>query len=135
MFKTISHHWLDHNKDVGVFLLRLFVGLRLTYGVLDNVVSWHHMKAFEAFLAANQFPFPLVSAVVSVYAQLICGILIVIGYKIRFAALLMIFNFLVALVMVHRHDTIEGMTPALAMLFSSLLFFFYGAGRIAVRRT
>ena len=134
MNKIIPHQWLDQNKDLGVFLLRLFVGLRLVYGVADNVLSWEHMKAYESFLAANHFPFPLVSAVVSVYAQLICGLRILVGFQIRFAALLMIFNFLVALVMVHRHDTIEGMTPALAMLFCSVLFLFYGAGKIAVRR-
>ena len=127
------HQWLDRNKDVGIFLLRLFVGLRLIYGVTDNVFSWEHMKAFEAFLAANHFPFPLISAVVSVYAQLVCGILILIGYQIRIASLIMIINFLVALLMVHRNDTVEGMTPALAMLFGSAVFLFYGAGRIAVR--
>jgi hypothetical protein len=35
--------------------------------------------------------------------------------------------------MVHRNDTIEGMTPALAMLFSSVVFVFYGAGRFALK--
>jgi hypothetical protein len=46
----------------------------------------------------------------------------------------MIINFLVALVMVHLHDSFEGMTPALAMLFSSILFLFYGAGKFALKR-
>ena len=130
----VPHQWLDQNKDVGVLLLRAFVGLRLIYGVTDNVISWEHMKAFEGFLAANSFPLPLISAVLSVYAQLICGLMILIGFHIRIAALIMVINFLIALVMVHRTDTVEGMTPALAMLFSSLLFLFYGAGKIAVGR-
>ena len=130
----VPHQWLDQNKDVGVLLLRAFVGLRLIYGVTDNVISWEHMKAFEGFLAANSFPLPLISAVLSVYAQLICGLMILIGFHIRIAAFIMVINFLIALVMVHRTDTVEGMTPALAMLFSSLLFLFYGAGKIAVGR-
>ena len=46
----------------------------------------------------------------------------------------MIINFLVALVMVHARDSFEGMTPALAMLFSSILFLFYGAGKFALKR-
>ena len=130
----VPHQWLDQNKDVGVLLLRAFVGLRLIYGVTDNVISWEHMKAFEGFLAANSFSLPLISAVLSVYAQLICGLMILIGFHIRIAAFIMVINFLIALVMVHRTDTVEGMTPALAMLFSSLLFLFYGAGKIAVGR-
>jgi len=130
----MPHTWLNENKDVGLLLLRLFVGLRLIYGVTDNVISWEHMKAFEVFLQANHFPFPLLSAIISVYAQFICGVMIVVGYHIRFAALVMIFNFLIALIMVHRNDTVEGMTPALAILFCSLYFLFSGAGKISIDR-
>ena len=74
--KLLPERWLNSNKDVGILLLRLFIGLRLIYGVADNILSWDHMLAFRDFLAANQFPVPLFSAVLSVYAQLICGILI-----------------------------------------------------------
>lgn len=131
--KFIAHQWLDHNRDAGVLLLRIFVGLRLVYGVVDNVFSWKHMQAFEAFLEANHFPLPLYSAILSVYAQLVCGLMILTGFYIRAAALIMVVNFLIALIMVHRNDTVEGMTPALAMLFSSLLFVFYGAGKFALQ--
>ena len=92
------------------------------------------MLEFKAFLDKFNFPFPLISAVVSVYAQAIAGIMILLGWKIRIASILMIINFLVALIMVHRNDTFEGMTPALAILFSSLLFLFQGAGRISLDR-
>ena len=126
--------WLDRNKDVGVLLLRLFIGIRLLYGVQDNIFHWEKMKEFEAFLSQFNFPFPLVCAVVSVYAQAIAGLFILIGFKTRIASLLMVFNFLVALLMVHRNDTFEGMTPALAILFSCLLFFFQGAGKFSVDR-
>jgi len=33
-----------------------------------------------------------------------------------------------------NHDSFEDMTPALAMLFSSILFLFYGAGKFAPKR-
>jgi putative oxidoreductase len=125
--------WLDERRDLGVLLLRLFVGIRLVYGVVDNVLDWQRMLEFRDFLENFNFPWPLASAVVSVYAQLIAGILIVLGWKIRYAALLMIVNFLVALAMVHRGDRFEAMTPALAMLFASVLFLFQGPGRYAVR--
>ena len=125
-------HWLDSHKDIGIFLLRVFVALRLIYGVIDNVFSWDRMIEFRDFLAANGFPYPLLLAIVSVYAQLIAGLLILTGWKIRVASITMIINFGLALVMVHRNDTIEAMTPALFMLFCSILFLFEGAGRISL---
>lgn len=120
------------SPGTGIFLLRIFIGLRLLYGVADNIASWHKMQEFAAFLDANNFPFPLVCAVLSVYAQAIAAVMILLGLQIRLAALLMIVNFAVALIMVHRNDTIEGMTPALAILFSSFVFLLEGAGKFSV---
>ncbi len=31
--------WFDDRKDIGVLLIRLFVSVRLIYGVMDNVTS------------------------------------------------------------------------------------------------
>jgi putative oxidoreductase len=126
--------WLNHNQSIGIFILRLFVGLRLIYGVIDNILSWDRMLEFEGFLTKVGFPFPLVCAVVSVYAQFVAGVLYIIGWKIRYAALLMIFNFSVAWIMVDRFGSIEQMTPALSMLFCSVLFLFIGAGKIAAEK-
>jgi putative oxidoreductase len=58
--------------------------------------------------------------------------MILVGWKIRFASVLMILNFLVALLVVHRKDSIEGMTPALAILFASILFLFYGVDKFSM---
>ncbi len=124
--------WFHRNSDWGIFLLRLFVGLRLIYGVLDNVTSWEHMIRFSDFLESFHFPFPKICAVISVYLQLFAGIMIVLGLWIRYAALLMIANFAIALFMVHRNDSVEEMTPPLALLFSCILFLFQGAGRISI---
>jgi putative oxidoreductase len=126
--------FFKQHKDIGILLLRVFVGGRLLYGVLDNILSWKQMLEFRDFLQLFHFPMPLVSAVVSVYAQALSGLAILFGWKIRWAALLMIFNFSIALVMVHRGQTVEQMTPALAMLFGSLLFLFTGAGRYSFDR-
>lgn len=126
--------WLSRNKDVGVLLLRLFIGTRLIYGVQDNIFHWSKMQEFEHFLASFNFPFPLVCAVLSVYAQAIAGVLILIGWKIRLASITMIVNFIVAIIVVHRNDSFEVMTPALAILFSCLLFLFYGAGKFSFEK-
>lgn len=119
-------------NGLGLLLMRLFVGVRLIYGVQDNVLHWERMREFEAFLRQFHFPFPLLCAAVSVYAQLIAGLMILLGWKIRWAAAAMVFNFVIAIVMVHRGDSFEQMTAPLAMLAGSLLFLFEGSGPISV---
>lgn len=127
-------NFLTANKHVGIFLLRIFIGCRLFYGVIDNVLSWERMIEFSDFLATNNFPLPVISAVTSVYVQFFGSIFILVGFKLRVASFFLIFNFLIALIFVHfrANDTIEGMTPALAMLFGCLTLLFTGADKISL---
>ena len=127
-------YWLKLNRDVGPLLLRMFMATRLLYRVVDNIASWEKMLEFEAFLKTSHFPFPLISAIVSVYAQAIAGILLIIGYQTRWAALAMVINFLIAFLMVHWGQPYDHHTPVLSMLFISLLFMFAGAGKYSVDR-
>jgi putative oxidoreductase len=127
-----SSSWLNRNKDVGVLLLRLFIAVWLIYGVQDNILHWDRMLEFSKFLSTFNFPLPLVSAIISVYAQAVAAVMILIGWKIRFAAILMIINFLVALIMVHRTHPFDAMIPALSIIACCALFFFQGAGRFSV---
>lgn len=125
--------YLPINKPLGILLLRIFIGLRLLYGVVDNVFSWERMLEFSAFLEANSFPVPIASAVVSVYVQFLGSIMLLIGFKTRFASLVLTLNFIVAvLVHVLAGDSIEGMTPALAMLFGCLTLLFTGAEKFSL---
>lgn len=89
---------------------------------------------FAGFLKASGFPAPIFCAMLSVYAQFICGILILVGYKTRFAAFILIFNFLQAIIMVHQNYSIEAMTPALAILFVSLGLLFTGAEKWVIEK-
>ncbi len=73
--------WLNRNKDVGVLLLRLFIGVWLIYGVQDNILHWNRMLEFEKFLNTFNFPFPLVCAVVSIYAQAVAAVMIILVGK------------------------------------------------------
>ena len=129
-----TDNWLNQNRSLGILLLRIFVGLRLLYGVVDNIVSWAKMMEFSIFLGNFGFPFPTVSAVICVYSQFIAGIFILFGYKIRFFSSIMVFNFLVALFFVHIpiKDTVEAMTPALSILFICLTFIFTGAEKYSL---
>ncbi|MFV0305005.1 MAG: DoxX family protein [Moheibacter sp.] len=119
-------------KGLGIFLFRVFMGSRIFMGVWDYVVYDEKMTDFAQFLASYNVPYPTFSAPLSVYAQMICGFLILLGFQTRFVAFLMLINFLVAFFVVDIHGTLEQMTPALAMLFGSLLLIFEGSGKYSL---
>jgi len=119
-------------KEYAPLFIRIMAGFHLIYGVQDNVFSWDRMLEFERFLNAHSFPFPLVSAIASVYAQLICGMLFIVGLFTRTAALIMVFNFIVAILTIHIGDAYPGVFPAIAMLSNSLFLLFNGAGKWAI---
>jgi putative oxidoreductase len=119
--------------DIAMLFIRIPVGFHLIYGVVDNVVSWERMLEFRDFLQAHGFAFPLVCAIVSVYVQLICGIMYIFGIQVKIAAALMIFNFTVALIGVHIGDAYPPAFPAIIILSTSVVLFLLGAGRWAVK--
>lgn len=116
----------------GALPLRLFIGFVLIWGTQDNVLSYARMLEFRDFLAQQGFPAPLFSAYLSAYAQFLCGALILLGAFTRYAALLMIFNFAVALAMVHLGLPFEQNIAPLAMLFGSVFLLFHGPGIYSV---
>ena len=128
-------HFLDNNRGYGIFLLRVLIGWRLIDGSQDNIFSWERMLEFRDFLEQFGFPFPLVAANVSVYAQFVCGILYMLGVWMRPAAAVMIVNFLIALIMVHLGTTFQQSFEALVMLVTSIFFLLNGPGRLAIGRT
>lgn len=123
-----------NNVAIGLLILRIFIGARILYGVIDNVINWDKMNEFAQFLSQYKFPYPIVSAITSVAIQLFCGFLILIGWQTKWSSLLLFLNFLIAILMVHfpNNDSIEVMTPALAMLFISAALMFTGAGKYSV---
>jgi putative oxidoreductase len=60
--------FFERHSAYGILVLRLLIGVRLLWGVADNVVSWEHMVEFEKFLAQRGVPMTLFAALISVYA-------------------------------------------------------------------
>lgn len=123
---------MENYKEYGVIFIRLIVGFHLIYGTQDNVFSYARMEEFAEFLSARSVPFPLFSAFLSVYAQFVCGGLFVLGALTRMAAIVMIVNFIVAIIIAHIGDSYPNMFPALMMLFASVFLMIYGAGKISI---
>ena len=90
------------------------------------------MLEFRGFLAQFKFPVPLASAIVSVYAQCVCAVLYLLGLFTRPAAVVMIFNFTFALLMVHLGDPYPPAALAFAMFSGSLFLLLYGPGEPSV---
>ncbi|MGH9753361.1 MAG: DoxX family protein [Blastocatellia bacterium] len=124
--------WLEERRDYGALFIRLVVGSYLIYGTQDNVFSWARMLEFRDFLAARNVPLPLFSAHLSVYAQFIAGSLYILGALTRYAAAVMVINFIVAFIVVDLHQPYARSFPAQVMLASALFLLFHGAGRPSV---
>jgi putative oxidoreductase len=126
--KILNRLWAGEFAAYGLLALRVPVGVHLIHGTQDNVRSWTRMLEFRDFLAAEGFPVPLVCAVVSVAAQFVCGALYLMGYCTRGAAIVMLFNFTVALIAVHAGHPYAAAFPALMMWFGSLALLLSGPG-------
>lgn len=126
--------WCAARADLGLLLLRLGIGGHLIWSTQDNVFSWARMLEFRDFLEKFEFPFPLACAVLSVTAQFVGGIALVVGAFTRFAGLVLAFNFVVAIWMVDSLRPYPAAFAALAIVVASLCLMFTGAGRWSLDR-
>ncbi|MEQ9405122.1 MAG: DoxX family protein [Cyclobacteriaceae bacterium] len=127
----------DHKKarNISFLIIQIVFGIRLIYGTIDNVLSWQRMLEFSDFLEGNGFPFPLESAIISVWLQFLCGISWIIGFKVKWTAATMALNFLVAVVFVHliNGDTYLQTAPALHLLVVSVVLMLTGGSEYGLR--
>lgn len=123
---------LEKYREYGVIFIRLAVGFHLIYGTQDNVFSYARMEEFAGFLSARGVPFPLFSAFLSAYAQFVCGGLFIIGLATRYAAVVMIINFIAALIIAHLGDTYPNTFPALMMLAAAGFLLLHGPGKASL---
>ena len=128
----LDFEFFKRRRDYAPVFLRVLIGSFIIWGVQDNVLSWDRMLEFEQFLRVRGVPYPLFAAVLSVYAQLICGISILLGAFIRITSIIFIINFIFAIVIAHRGDSFRGMFPALMMIAAGLFFLFNGAGKLSI---
>ncbi|HLT89464.1 MAG TPA: DoxX family protein [Woeseiaceae bacterium] len=125
---------LRRHGDLALLLLRLLVGAFLVWGVSDNIADAGHMREFEQFLARFGFPVPAFSARLSVWAQAAVGIAFIFGLLTRWAGIVCIVNFVVAIVMVDIHGGIRTAFPSACLVAIGLYLATHGAGRFSVDR-
>ncbi len=125
---------LNRFSDLGALALRVLTGAFLIWGVWDNVVSAERMADFVDFLKANGFAAPHLMAPLSVYAQLVCGVLFVLGFLTRWAGLATMVNFIVGVVMVHWTEDFRGWWPAIVLVAIGFHLAVAGAGKWSLDR-
>ena len=130
----LNFRWFESHKEYGMFFVRLIIGFHLIYGTADNIFSGARMMEFRDFLDSRGVPFPLFAAHLSAYAQFVCGGLYILGLFVRPAALVMIVNFICALLIAHRTGGYPPAALALIMLFSSAALLVHGPGKPAVHQ-
>ncbi len=121
--------------DFALLLMRVFVGLFLIWGVWDNITDSARMQEFVEFLRKFKFPSPGLLAPLSVYVQLAIGLGFVFGLFTRWAGILCVINFLVAIVMVDRFGGMRGVFPSGCLVAIGLYLATHGAGRFSLDAT
>jgi putative oxidoreductase len=118
-------------SDAAFLVLRVLVGSFLMWGTWDNIASAERMQEFVQFLTALHCPMPELAASVSVYAQFLCGALILLGLLTRWAGLVMTFNFIVAIALLTLgggETDFRALFPPLIMIAVPLVLATHGAG-------
>jgi putative oxidoreductase len=121
-------------SDAALLALRVLVGSFLMWGTWDNIASAERMQEFVQFLTLLQCPMPELAAPVSVYAQFLCGALILVGLLTRWAGLVMTFNFIVAVALLTLgggETDFRALFPPLVMIAVPLVLATHGAGAYA----
>lgn len=132
MFPDGINNWFENKKDYGVIFIRLLIGVYLIYVQHDNFFNSQNMIDVGNFFASHKIPLPFFSAYLSVYAQFFAGILFILGACTRYAAAVMVFNFIIAFIAVDIHKVYPHNFNAQVMLFSSLFLLFNGAGKLSL---
>ena len=116
-----------HNKSLGLLLIRIALGIVFIYHGWAKVSDIDTFIARFATLDINAF-FTYVVA----YVELIGGILMILGVRVREVALLFVVTMLVAIYKVHLGKEFGGMEYQVTLLLASLAVIFTGAGKYSL---
>ncbi|MDE0774634.1 MAG: DoxX family protein [Ulvibacter sp.] len=116
---------------IGLFLLRFtFSAMMLSHGIpkLLNLIQGNLDFGDPIGIGA------LASLILTVIAEAICPLLIIIGYKTRLASIPVIITMGVAAFIVHGADTLASKEKALLFLFAFVAIALLGPGKHSVDR-
>ncbi|TDD75283.1 DoxX family protein [Flavobacterium caseinilyticum] len=121
--------WSANATDLGSLILRLTFGLlMLSHGI---------PKLIKLMNGTMEFGDPIgigvpASLALTVFAEVLCSVLIIIGLWTRLALIPLIITMAVAVFIVHINDKLETMELALMYLLSYCALFLLGSGQFSV---
>lgn len=116
---------------IGLLLLRLgFSGLMLTHGIPKLMNLLNGNLEFSDPLGIGPVP----SLILTVIGEVLCPLLIIIGYKTRLAAIPAAITMAVAAFIVHGTDPIGTKEMALLYLLAFVIIILTGPGKYSVDR-
>ncbi|AYZ11755.1 DoxX family protein [Chryseobacterium arthrosphaerae] len=117
-------------KDIIVFVVRVFVG----FAMLS-----HGFPKLQMLLAGGKIEFfdfmglgPQISLILTVFAEFVCSILLILGLFTRISLGFLIFTMVMAAFVVHGADPFEKREMSLIYLSVYLLLMVMGAGKVSV---
>ncbi|MBC3786749.1 DoxX family protein [Spirosoma utsteinense] len=126
---------LDRFRDYAPFLLRL----AFAYELFDAAghTALHPadgIPGYASWLQELGFPFPVFSALLSAYTEFFGALLMALGWKTRWAALLLAINFILAIAVGHVAiaDTYKNTFPAINLLAMSFFLLLNGPGKPSI---
>lgn len=123
--------FLEKGKPYSILLFRIIIGWRLMAGTWPYVSAAKPVDEVIQFFQSLSLPWPALSAHVSLYAQFVGGVLLLIGWQTRSTAFVLFINFSVALLAAHLHDPIDSSFQAWALWAGAIYFLFNGAGNFS----
>jgi len=116
--------------DLGLLIIRVFAGLlMLVIHGLQKLLSWDRLF--------HSFPDPFAigseaSFLLTIFAEVICSLLVIIGFFARYAVIPLIITMLVATFIIHGNDPWTQRELPLLYAVSFTTLFFTGAGKYSV---
>ncbi|QBJ85090.1 DoxX family protein [Chryseobacterium gleum] len=117
-------------KDIVLLVVRVFVGFAmLSHGFpkLQILLEGGKIEFFD-FMGLG----PQISLILTVFAEFVCSILLILGLFTRVALGFLIFTMIIAGFIVHGADPFEKRELALVYLSVYLLLMVIGAGKVSV---
>lgn len=111
-----------------------FVVARVSFGVLMATHGYPKLMNLGGFIenVGKMFPLPMVMGPLAVFAELVGGILVAIGYKTRLACVLIFGTMMGAAFVVHAADPFQKKEFALVYAILALVFMAKGSGKFSL---